>query len=309
MFTFRKNRDFISELTDDSKPKKRRAVIAVAAVSALAVVTAVVLGSLYLTGVLGGNSDGAQSGASSGASESGVEPGVGDGDKAWEKQGAVYPTKYGDWELESFYNESSQDDILKKFNSNVFAMTTDLPREAAGFTSDKSKAFDESGGMNPLYSYWTDESFKREVGVILERFLSPGYGDWMNYLRPNDNDELERLKNKFKDVYTERWYNSDAKDLSKTLPILADWSHNMDNIVGSGWLGVVDDGTVSTTYNEERQQYSAKLVAHVSFYAYNSNAETVVKHGVLTLNLVDNSDNIESEHTVLVDSSSLEVTD
>lgn len=306
-----KDKDIIDEVFSGKKSsnKKKYAL----AIGVLTAVVALLACGVAVFRTVGDNDDSSGGGTggvvsqSDGSSAPQEETYV-DGDEVWQKEGSVLPVKYDDWQLNSFVEDASGDNALTLFENNVFAISTDLPKESAGFTSDKSKAFDESGGMNPLYSYWTDESFKKEVSVILERFFNPYYGGWTEQMSPTTPEIQEQLKNKFSDVYTPRWLESDSGDLRKNLPVLANWD-GTDKLAGIGWVGTVDSGNVTTTYDETRQQYSATLTANVTFSSYVEDGSVITKHGVLTLSLVDNSDNPESDKTVLVDSSTLEVSD
>lgn len=236
-----------------------------------------------------------------------------DGEKIYEKKSSILPVRFDEWEIQPFTQLDDSSLPAKKLSQNIFNITTDLPRESAGFTSDKEQAFDSQGGMNPLYSYWTDESFKKETGIIIERFLNPIFGDWVKYQK-SDHPDNGQLVNLFSDIYTERWKESEGNNPRQYLPIFADWDNNdygMGDFLAPSvrWVGSIDRGEIITTYDENNQQYSASVTAYITFTSYTQDEKTVVKHGVLHLQLVDNSKNINSEKTVLVDSSSLEVSD
>lgn len=193
-----------------------------------------------------------------------------------------------------------------------------LPSEAAGFTSDLDKQTMEDGTPNPMFSYWTEEQFSAEVGIMTERLLNPVFGGWENYQYPEYKANTEFDTALISDLFTSNWSESNsAKPHSEYVPVLADW--NSDNYGGkynltdvARWFGKVTSSSTTFTYDESKLNYTATYEAKVKFTAWTKDQKKVERTGTLTLNLVPAVTQEYGNNTsnrVLIDSGSLRMDD
>lgn len=234
----------------------------------------------------------------------GVDP-----DAFYKQEGNLFPVSYEDWELHPASQLDDQNKPLEKMaRIDFFGTTTELPSEADGFTSDPSQITDKDGGLNPLYSVWTDEGLKREIANILERFTNPSFGGWGEFQAPSENQMPVYF---FDDIFTKDWLKANAdKNAKDVLPVLADWEGDnyggLPLTDGLRWIGEVESGSLTTVYNPETLSYSAKVVANVKYSAWATDQSILEKTGTITLDLVPNPDP-SVNHTVLVNNASLEI--
>lgn len=231
-----------------------------------------------------------------------------------------FPIKVDDWQKE---RHSDQDisgmlpEILGSLSdTNLASSANTLPSESTGFTSDQSQIELEDGTPNPLYSFWTAESFTSEVGTYTERLLNPVFGGWELYqyafTPANTFLDIEL----FSDMFVDDWRNNNTETpYSEYVPVFADWGANdygMGDVLlasGSRWFGEVVTSNTEFVYDMEAQQYRATMVADVKFTAWSKDQQRLEKTGTLTLTLVPNVDgNLNSSgHKVLIESGSLKV--
>lgn len=237
---------------------------------------------------------------------------------AWAKEtGSIFPVKTKPWE-ERYFADQKEAEITSGLNEHFhnaefMQFAASLPMESAGFTSDDSK--EEIDGLpNPMYSYWTQESFSRETSMIVNRLLNPAFGGW-NKLQFNQETSSEDSLDLFRDIFTTQWL--EAND-SSALPIYADLTGTtypeVDRLLsieeGARWIGTVTGSTTTSTFVPEDGNYVVNLVVNVKYQAWTKDKESLEKNGVLTLELVANANNKYSTSTsnkVLINSASLVV--
>lgn len=238
---------------------------------------------------------------------------------SWAKEtGKVFPDATQPWEEELYWesdNEAGETAKAQKYwDSNLRQAAMALPSEAAGFTSDDAKAVNEDGTLNPMYSYWTQETFYADTIDILERFNNPVYGGWKDLQYSGGAaDAYSVLSTMFSDVIVpETLANGTGID---TIPVLADWDANDygmgDQLLtfeeGNRWLGTIKTLDTSFTFNDELEQYDVILTAKVTYSAWTKDKGTVTKDGTLTLNLGANvAKTVPTGNKVIVKSATLE---
>lgn len=310
-------------ISDDNGKKKRNIIIGTSS----GVIAALIVGSIFLFNPFGSGGFFKDSGTSArtpSATQQAQTPQVqiipeGQTDESFADSNPI-PFKVADWQKETFSAKNTntllKDAVKTDSGSNLAVSSGTLPSEAAGFTSDPSKAQLSDGTINPMFSYWTAEQFSGETRLILERLLNPRFGDWMMY-EWGDSDANHRFNvQQFSDIFTARFMNGNAgKPYSEWVPVFADWNSNdygMSKVLlvggASRWFGQVTSSSTSFVYNDTTKQYTANFKANVVFTAWTKDQKKVQKHGVLTLKLVSNADNLNSSNNrVLVDGGSLKV--
>lgn len=238
---------------------------------------------------------------------------------SWAKEpGKLFPGGTQPWEEDLHWKSDNEAGEAAKnqkyFETNLRQAALALPSEAAGFTSDDTKAINADGTINPLYSYWTQESFYFDTINILERFLNPVYGGWkpLQY-SAGAGDAYSVLSTIFSDVITpEALARGTGID---TIPVLADWNANDygmgDQLLtveqGNRWLGTIETLDTTFTFNNELEQYDVILIAKVTYSAWTKDQKIVTKEGTLTLNLGANvAKTVPNGNKVIVKSATLE---
>lgn len=217
-------------------------------------------------------------------------------DATFNTEEGVFPIPLEDWQkLQgtdglSPENELALIETLK--GSDLYSSAFVLPSEASGFTSNDELVYNEDGTLNPLYSFWTQESYTADAGQIIEKFLNPRFGNWETYQGkggdPNSIDPATLFPNTFTDEALKV-----GEPVAKWLPIYADWSNNNYgrsdlSATGQRWYGQVEESLSEFVWDESTSQYSVYFTANVKFTAYKSNGEKVSEKGVLTLEFVAN---------------------
>lgn len=237
----------------------------------------------------------------------------------WAKTtGSIFPVKTNEWEEKSYLDSSqtgATDEKLGKYQAtDLYQASAQLPSEASGYTSDDSKSFNENGSLNPLYSYWTRESFYSETTDLLERLINPVYGSWDTYQYSQTMGGAYPVLSKiFSDVIDPDTLAAGTG--AETIPVFADWAGNDygmgDQLLsydeGKRWVGEVKSVQTTFNFNEDLNQYDVILVANVTYSAWTKSKEVVTKDGVLTLNLGANNDKkVASPNKVIIKSAKLE---
>lgn len=316
---------------DTSKQKKKRTILLSSGVALLVAAGAAVMFWEPITDTLNFNTDRSavegdvitQEDEASAEEWDNIEDSEYDGpDESFAQQeGKEFPIKVEDWQVEgrSFIEDKN---TLREHHlgyAEAIHLSTDanvLPQEAAGFTSDESQQTLEDGTLNPMYSYWTAEVFQTQTADILERLLNPVYGEWGLYqyaeYKPNSQFAIENLE----DIFTTAWLTENSgKSYGEYVPVYADWNENNygleDTLLVSGnrWIGSVDNLTTEFEYDMDTQQYVVDLTADVTFSAWTNDEDTLERTGTLTLELVSNAQeaNSNSDYKVLVNNASLTV--
>lgn len=217
-------------------------------------------------------------------------------DAPWNKEDGVYPIELDEWQKDSGkegISKASEKELLEDLlGSDLNLSAGTLPSEAAGFTSDDSKIFDEAGDVNPLYSYWTQESFTSEAGQIIEKFINPRFGEWEDYQGKGSDPNSIKPASLFPNTFTDELLAS-SDPISGWLPIYADWENNNYgrndlSATGPRWYGVMESSTSDFAWDEDTSQYIVNFTGNVEFTTYKSNGEKLSENGVLALELVAN---------------------
>lgn len=214
----------------------------------------------------------------------------------WNTEAGVFPIALDEWQkgpgTEGLSPEGEAALLETYAGSYLNSDASVLPSEAAGFTSDDNLIFNEDESINPLYSFWTQESYTAAAGQILEKFLNPRFGNWEAYqgrtADPNGIDAAALFPNTFTDDVLKA-----GEPVANWLPIYADWANNSYgrgdlSATGARWYGQITSSTSEFIWHEEESQYSVNFVADVKFTAYKSNGEKVSEKGKLTLEFVAN---------------------
>lgn len=192
---------------------------------------------------------------------------------------------------------------------------TNLSSEAGGYTSDPSKAIDENGLPNPMFSYWTSEIFLKQSNDAVQRLINPYYGGWGQYQYSDSNAKANLDLSKFVGIFSQRYIDENFKKADKSfMPIYADWGGNnygRNDLVPMGqtarWVGQVKGATSKWDYDRSALGYKATVVYNVEFTAFTVNQEKVTKNGTLTLTFVQSRKAIEDSksYRVVIDFGSL----
>jgi len=235
------------------------------------------------------------------------------------QQGKFFPIEKEEWQQSVYTSEISTEQrgpILYSSNGTSLKDTAStLPFEAAGYTSDDSKALLEDGTINPEYSYWTAEGFISEVSVIQERLLNPTFGEWSLIQYPGYAGNKSYDPSTLEDLFTTRYLQENSeKAYSEYIPIYADWNGDnyggMDNLLETGprWYGEITSSNYEFVYDEETSSYVVNMTAEVKYTAWAKDQSKLEKNGNLTIKFVANANGAgESDHKVLIDSASLKV--
>ncbi|PVE58792.1 hypothetical protein DC432_15660 [Microbacterium testaceum] len=232
----------------------------------------------------------------------------------FDKPETAYPLRLEEWQLAPVDAAPSSETFeaigAKYVGSTLRTAAMTLPSEASGYTSDLAQNVLEDGTLNPLFSYWTQESFIREVGFIFEKLLNPRFGGWEIAQYDPEAFSAEGLR----DVFAPAWWEANGGN-PQAFPLYIDWSGDAygmgDTLLANGtrWIGEATDLQAGFTYNEETLQYSAQVVAQLRFTAWTQDQKQVTKDGTLTLVLVPTPEDASANTPlrVLVESASLEV--
>lgn len=235
------------------------------------------------------------------------------------EEGKEFPIEKADWQKTGYSAENIKEqrgEILYSTNGTELKSSSGtLPYEAAGYTSDDSKAFLDSGAINPDYSYWTAESFSVESSVILERLLNPTFGDWGVIQYPSYPGNKSYNPNTLRDIFTDNYLSENAdQPYSSYIPVYADWNGDnyggMDNLLETGprWYGNIESADYEFVYDEGSSQYIVNMTAKVKYTAWAKDQTKLEKNGTLTIKFVANANNAgDSSHKVLIDDASLKV--
>lgn len=231
----------------------------------------------------------------------------------------TYPVQLEDWEQNSRLLQENVDLGAKVFDkySKTFLGSSSfaLPPEAAGFTADRAKQYNENGAPNTFYSYWTAESFTRETGDLIERILNPVYGAWRPYQYSKNPGNESFDFNLISDMFSSSWIDKNAdKKFGEYVPLYADWEGNdygmADQLLTSGprWIGKVIDGNCEFSFNEKSNGATVDYTSNVVFTAWSKNQTKIEKKGVLKMKLIPNNNQANSsDHTVIIDDASLTI--
>ncbi len=223
-----------------------------------------------------------------------------------------YPIALDDWETKGYNPEQdagAQSAALGKYQyGSLWSQAGVLPPESAGFTSDLSKKIDSDGMISPLFSFWTQERYTSEAGLIIERLVNPLVGGWTGAQFSTSLFNPTALN----DMFTDEWVQSSGVD-SANYPIYVDWSdQNYGMEFGSDslrWVGSVETIDSIWHYDSELQQYTVYLTVGVSYTGLAADGSKIVRNGQLILTLVANPDQSlnSTDHRVLVSQATLKV--
>lgn len=231
----------------------------------------------------------------------------------------MYPIELEDW-LKTPHGFTTPEEIKSALvasyaESELFSTSNTLPSEASGYTADANNELLEDGTLNPMYSYWTAESFQVETAEYIERLLNPVFGGWDLYQYSAYPASHAFDVTTIEDMFTNNWRSANIdKPYAEYIPVFADWGGNdygMGDVLltsGTRWFGQVTNSNTNFVYNDEIQQYNVTMTANVKFTAWAKDQSKLEKTGTLTLNLVPNIDNEnESGRKVLIENASLKV--
>ena len=212
----------------------------------------------------------------------------------------------GKWNENGIYSGSLNETIVE---SDAFAQIVNsvaaLPSEAAGYTSDLSKLLLEDGTYNPMFSYWTQESFSRELTIIIEALTNPFFGGWANIqMNPTATDaNLDSLYGLYEPSVLESLSIS-------SIPLFVDWSGG-----NFGYGANVDDSngvlftprvTMITNEFNFGEEITVNTIVNATFTGRTKSGENITKNATLSLDLVQNK-NGDNYPRVLIRSGSLKV--
>lgn len=244
----------------------------------------------------------------------------------WQVEGKEYPVDVEEWAASDITFQLEENDgilpeeTIKKIDKSLWgldiysAAQSSLPLEAAGFTSDDAQMFLEDGTPNPMYSYWTAESFTREAGMSIERLLNPTFGGWSKYQYGSINDPAGMdVEGIFGGMFSNDFIKQNASNSPASyLPIYADWEKND---YGNGkllsspaprWYGQASNVVIDFSYDTKTYQYKADYSADITYVAYDRSGGKLEKTGKLVLTFVANPNgDAGTGGKVLIDKASL----
>lgn len=224
-----------------------------------------------------------------------------------------YPVTLDDWQKSAYNPEAESvldEKVLDKYKySALWNQAAVLPPESAGFTSDVSKQY-ESGGKipNPSFSYWTQERFVSETGIMLERIINPVFGDWIGA----EFSPSLLFTGGLNDMFTSDWVQKSGSTITN-YPLFVDWSNKNYGLSFKSsairWVGTINSIDTIWNYNSEISQYEVNLTAGITYTATLSDGSTATRVGTLILTLVANPNNSmnSSDHHVLISQCALTV--
>ena len=225
-----------------------------------------------------------------------------------------------DWQKKS-YTEQKEDKnstITKDAtewsqSTSIVNVTSSLPSEVDGYTSDVSKATNSDGTPNLKYSYQTKENVEYNIGVAINKFINPIFGEWGGLpigVPGSVNSGFQPTL--FEPIFTKDWWsnNVNENDYHK-VPILADWAGDayggLDLALNPGgtWFGQID--SLSTTSEPESDSSGVKVnvTAKISYIAKLADGKSITKEGTLSLSLIPNKDSSDINFRNLVSDASL----
>lgn len=225
----------------------------------------------------------------------------------WEDPETRFPVDVPEWQR-VVYNPENRATLQQSayelyYGTSVGMSASGLPSESTGFTSDLDERFLEDGSQNPRFSYWTNEVFTAEVGLMLERLTKPSLGGWeaAQFGRDPYIGQLD-------DLFTEKAV-TEMRNEPARYPILIETYG--ENLLASGtrWVGEVQSFTMTLRFNSFTGQYSGDAKVDILYTAWTEDRTQVTKNATLNLTLVSNAGNAGngSSNRVLIDSSSLVV--
>jgi len=302
-------------LSEQASTKRKKKVILISSVSAvaLALVATLVIYDPFTSSLRFGNGDAPTTAAppveTTKFTPNQATSGNWNGEAPSEQD---YPIALDDWQTNTYDPEQDaggQASALGKYQyGSLWSQAGVLPPESAGFTSDLDKKIDSDGMISAMYSFWTQERFTGETGLILERLVNPIVGGWTG---AQFSSALFN-PNSINDIFTTEWVESQGAT-SSNYPVYVDWSdQNYGVSFGSNalrWVGTVDTVDTIWNYNTELQQYTVDLTAGVTYTAYGSDGQKIVRNGQLILTLVANPDQSfnNTDHRVLISQATLKV--
>lgn len=205
------------------------------------------------------------------------------------------PIKKEKWQLESSaFTEEERKETLKSIpeDSPLFSSGIPLPSEASGFTNDPEKQFTENGELNVTYSYWTKESFERDLFDHIETLINPIYGGWGDLQIPGfEEGEITQISKNA--MFSQKFIEAhQGQKASSWLPIYADW--NQDNY-GLGdklpalsyrWIGEVDSSELHFDYDHENSHYVVDGKVNIKFTTWTADKNKLEKNGVISFKAV-----------------------
>lgn len=239
-------------------------------------------------------------------------------------EGIIYPIKLEKWQEAPYAIEGvNREQLNKKYrnkNMNMDRIARKFPSEAAGSTSNPNKKTNPDGTSNPNYTLLTDADVEYTVDKYLELIVNPQFGDWTNvqYAKNHPNKSLDI--NTWSKVFTTKYFydNYNKKPYKDWMPLYADWNENdygmKDQLLEEGprWIGEVKSAKmkdVSDSHSDDPSKNATKFTvdAVVKYTAWLNDGDSISKDGTLKLTLVPNENIKDTEHKLLIDSSSLEV--
>lgn len=218
-----------------------------------------------------------------------------------------YPVPIQNWQ-KTPYTEDKRDTLLEEaykvhYGTGVGMSASGLPSESTGFTSDLSKQYLENGDQNPRFSYWTNEVFTREVGLMLERLTKPSLGGW-------EAAQFGREANLtlMDDLFTDRFRGTMRSNPSNYPILIETYGENLLQS-GSRWVGEVTGFQMTLSFNGLTGQYGGTAKVDILYTAWTEDKTKVTKTATLTLRLVSNAGNAGngSSNRVLIDGATLVV--
>lgn len=232
----------------------------------------------------------------------------------WEEDGKAYPVPSEPWQLAPAPEAPTAEALApieqRYAATSLHTAALTLPSEASGFTSAMDQQFDGDGNINPKWSYWTQETFTRDTGLILEKFVNPKFGEWE--LPQYDAAGFSAVP--FESLFTPEWWAAHS-GTPKDFPVYADWNGDAYGLKGTlldggtRWMGSVTDVEAAFTFDDSTQLYSVDLTAAVTYTAWTQDQKTTTREGTLKLMLVTPSEAAAatSSTRTLVSDASLEV--
>lgn len=205
-----------------------------------------------------------------------------------------------DWKEKSleaaFETDLSEESLYKMILQSSYF----LPSEETGFTSNLDELLLEDGTYNPMFSYLTRERFANNATIAVEAVTDSTFGSWVGAQKSTDPDG-DFSKEFFSLIFDEDYLTETPNE---DLPLLIDWSGNRfgeEELIFRPSVTSVSSSSVS-----REDGVFIKLIADITYKGKTSSGKTVEKLGVLHLDFISNSQDVEYPR-VLITGGNLEV--
>ena len=236
------------------------------------------------------------------------------------------PLKLASWQTKSVNSQMNNGQMSNELNSAIqnwikkdssLTNTTraSFSSEKNGFTSDKSKAENSDGTINPKYSYLTTEKVNEQYALTINMLLNPEFGSWNQAQYSDNGGKSSKTLGNLQPLFTDSWWKSNVSknDYSK-LPVYADWNANdyhgrkfADKSNGRWFVSLTSESISPITKNDGSFK-ELDITDKVTFYANGKDGKVMTKKGTLKLTMVENmAEDDSNSNRLLINQASLTI--